>query len=372
MKMTFRKENSIGMDSYDLLQNRLQFAIHRNHLFKNPELHYLFFELTDQCNLRCLHCGSSCNAQRSRFLETKKVIETICETAGHEGRVHVVLTGGEPLLHPGFQEIIEALHNSNLYWSVVTNAMLLTDKTAEQMKKNRIYSAAVSLDGNAEEHNYLRRNSHAFDHAVRGIRILKNHGIYVQVASVITKRTLPRLEDLYIEVNDLHVDSWKVLNIEPIGEARKNSELLLDREELFRLFSFIQKKRSDFDQKPGQMEVTYGCSHFLPDAYEGKIRTTPFICGAGIMIASVQCNGDIAACLDIERRNELVQGNIYQDSLWDVWQNRFQIFRRDRTTDSPQCGDCRYALVCGGDSLHTWDFEHKNPNLCLFREKLNN
>ncbi len=284
-----------------------------------------------------------------------------------EPRVHIVLTGGEPLLHPGFQEIMEALREEHLFWSVVTNAMLVTESFAERMKQNRIYSAAVSLDGNAAEHNFLRRNSHAFDHAVRGIQILKKCGIFVQVTSVITKRTLPQLEELFSIVNGLHVDSWKVLNVEPIGQAKGNDELLLDREELYWLFDFISEKRAAFGGRAGQMEITYGCSHFLPGAYEGVIRTTPFLCGAGIMIASVQCNGDIAGCLDIERRCELVQGNIYRDSLWDVWQNRFQFFRRDRTLESPQCRDCRYAILCGGDSLHTWDFDRKQPNLCFMK-----
>ncbi|MBR6089494.1 MAG: radical SAM protein [Anaerolineaceae bacterium] len=353
------------MDDYDLMQNRLRVAYERNRLQREPELHYLFFELTDRCNLSCLHCGSSCSAGRSNFLKTGKVKEIIADTAVWEPRVHVVLTGGEPLLHPDLLEIAEELNKARLYWSVVTNAMLITDETAGRMKANHIYSAAVSLDGLKEEHNRLRQNPRAYDDTLRGIENLKKHGILVQVTSVITKRTLPLLEELREEVLKLQVESWKVLNIEPIGRADSNRELLLDRDELFRLFDFIRKCRKEAGENNSSMEITYGCSHFLPSPYEGEIRTTPFICGSGIMIASVQCNGDIAGCLDIERRPELVQGNVYRDDFWDVWRDRYQVFRRDRTLDSPKCRDCRYALLCGGDSLHTWDFDRKQPKLCL-------
>ena len=184
------------MDDYDLMQNRLRVAYERNRLQREPELHYLFFELTDRCNLSCLHCGSSCSAGRSNFLKTGKVKEIIADTAVWEPRVHVVLTGGEPLLHPDLLEIAEELNKARLYWSVVTNAMLITDETAGRMKANHIYSAAVSLDGLKEEHNRLRQNPRAYDDTLRGIENLKKHGILVQVTSVITKRTLPLLEEL--------------------------------------------------------------------------------------------------------------------------------------------------------------------------------
>ena len=356
------------MDDYELLQNRLETAYERNRLRKYPELHYLFFELTDQCNLHCLHCGSNCGARGSSFLVSEKVLEIIRNVSVKEPRVHIVLTGGEPLLHPDFSLIIEELHHAHLYWSVVTNAMLITDDMARTMKECHIYSASVSIDGTAEDHNLLRQNPAAYDLAVRGIYNLKKYDIPVQVTSVITKRTLPKLEQIHSVISKMNVFSWKVLNIEPIGRAEDNRDLLLSRDELFQLFDFIRKYRETPDENDNGMEITYGCSHFLPFPYEGTVRDAPFLCGAGIMIASVQCSGDIAACLDIERRQELVQGNIYKDDFFEVWQNRYRIFRRERTEESELCNECRYALLCGGDSFHTWDFDLKRPRLCLLTQ----
>ena len=41
--------------------------------------------------------------------------------------------------------------------------------------------------------------------------------------------------------------------------------------------------------------------------------------------------------MDIERRPELVQGNIYVDNFIDIWKNRFQIYRKDRSNDCEMC-----------------------------------
>lgn len=99
--------------------------------------------------------------------------------------------------------------------------------------------------------------------------------------------------------------------------------------------------------------------------YEHEVRDNYFICGSGIYVASVLCNGDIFSCLDIERNRKLIQGNIHKDNFIDVWENRFQVFRQDRTELCRECADCKNREICGGDSTHTWNFHKNRPNLCL-------
>lgn len=118
------------------------------------------------------------------------------------------------------------------------------------------------------------------------------------------------------------------------------------------------------------MDVSFGCSHFAGLEHERMIRDQYFFCGAGITIASIRANGGICACLDIENRPELVQGNIYSDCFIDVWRNDFSSFRTDRTALSSKCLSCPDRIICGGDSTHTWDFDANEPMLC-YRDYLN-
>lgn len=343
-------------------------AVLRKELRQKPKLRYLFIELTDCCNLHCLHCGSSCCRTNNQFLRFDEIIKLIRSVKAHDPYVHICLTGGEPLLHPQFEAIAQELYENQLFWSVVTNGTLIDASRARQLKENGVYSVSVSLDGEESEHNELRQSKTAFSKAVSGIQNLQNCGIAVQITTVVTKKNLHKLNRIYDLVRNLAADSWKVVNIEPIGRAIENQELQLSRKEFLFLLDFIREKRKQRHEKQTHINITFGCSHFLPLLYEEEVRKSLFICCAGITIAGIQCNGDIAACLDIERRPELVQGNLYQDDFWDVWKNRFQFYRKDRTEQSEFCRNCRMRMICAGDSLHTWDFLQNRPKFCLMQE----
>ena len=362
-----RKRALDSLSAEDFFEGRKQIAKLRAYLREKPELHYLFFELTDKCNLRCQHCGSGCEAHNARFLDAHAVISVIRSVAAREPRAHICLTGGEPLLHPEFDRIAHALCETRLYWSVVTNATLIDETIARKLSDCGVYSVSVSLDGGEAEHDLLRGSAGAFLLALRGVRMLRRYHIPVQITTVVTKRTLDRLDEIREIVRKADACSWKVVNIEPIGRALDHPELLLDRGDFLRLMDDIRSLRERETACGSELEVTYGCSHLLPLLYEETVRESPFLCAAGLQIASVQCSGDLAGCLDIERRPELVQGNIHQDDFWDVWDNRFAIFRADRTADSDTCSSCRLRDACGGDSLHTWDFEQRRPRMCMMQ-----
>ena len=72
-------------------------------------------------------------------------------------------------------------------------------------------------------------------------------------------------------------------------------------------------------------------------------------------------HGDIGGCLDIERRPELIQGNVYKDDFVNIWENKFKSFRTDKTRQSSRCSVCEHRKICMGDSLHTWDFDKNEP-----------
>ena len=168
----------------------------------------------------------------------------------------------------------------------------------------------------------------------------------------------------------LNVISWRVLNVDPIGRAKDNKEILLDKEEYKYLFDFIKRKREE-----NILNVEYGCSHYLGIELEKELRDTYFICVTGITVASILSNGDISVCPNIERRKEFVQGNIKTNNFVDVWENKYKIFRNENRTSCNKCKKCDKWKYCLGDSFHTWNFEDNKPNFCIKNvyggEKLN-
>ena len=144
-----------------------------------------------------------------------------------------------------------------------------------------------------------------------------------------------------------------------MGRAKQYPDLLLTKEDYRTMFEFIRNKRIAGEP------VCYGCSHYLGMEYEHEVRDWYYHCTAGTYIASIMANGDITACLDIERRPEFIQGNILRDRFKDVWENGFRIFRKDLCEENAKCAACPEKQFCHGDSYHSWDFDKHEPLLCF-------
>ena len=349
------------------IDNMTKLAEYEKNLRKNPILRHLFFELTDACNMACLHCGSNaspCNKTYLQYDTVNKVMESVAQKYD-PAKIMICLTGGEPMLHPDFYKIAARARELGFMCGITTNGTLIDEAAARRIVESGIQSASISLDGTEAVHDRFRNMKGAFRKTFDGICHLVNESrgkINVQVTTVVNKMNVGELDDIYHTVLDTGVYSWRIANLDPIGRALSNKELMLDAEDYRYLLNYIKEMRFSPDVP---IEVTYGCSHYLGEKLENMTRSHYFMCGSGIFVASVMCNGDIYSCLDIERRPELVQGNVLIDDFTDVWENRFKQFRRDRTADCKKCSECTDRQFRRGDSAHTWDYDRNEPLLCL-------
>jgi len=336
-------------------------------LYQAPKLRNLFWETTKQCNLSCKHCGSNCDYSASEDLTFDEICSFLkCFAKDfNPGEVMLSVTGGEPLLRPDLFDVMQYAADLGFIWGMTTNGTLLSYEIIQKMIKTNCKTISVSLDGLKDSHNALR-GSDCFNTVVENIKLLMDsQGFnHVQITTVLHKQNFRELQDMYLLCKSLGVDSWRVINVEPIGRASRMEGDFLTSVEFKELFEFIREKRL---KKPA-FPITYGCSHYVTLEYEMNVRDYFFICGTGINVASVLHNGDIFPCLDIERRPELIQGNIKCDDFAEIWENGFKLFRQRRDKLNKECSACSEAHFCRGDSAHTWDFDNNAPKICLKRE----
>ena len=333
-------------------------------LYRKPQLRQLFLELTLQCNERCFHCGSSCTPQKPEDLLSLEEYKAILDQVKEDfdlGRLQLCITGGEPLLRPDFFEILGYAHELGYHWGMTSNATLITPEVAHRLAEVGMDTISVSIDGLPETHDKLRGTPGGYERAMRGIQALIDEKVFkaVQVTTVVNHENIGELDALFEIMDGLDIDSWRVINLEPIGRALQWPSRMLTEEDYLRLFSFIRDKRLQ------GYPVEYGCSHYLGPAWERELRNWYWMCNAGIYTASIMANGDIGACLDIERRPETIQGNIRQSRFKDVWDKRFELFRRDLCEGSAFCRGCEHAGHCRGDAHHSWDYDNNRPMLCF-------
>lgn len=333
-------------------------------LYQAPRLCQFFLELTMRCNAHCYHCGSNCTPASVEGELSTEEFKAILDQVKEDfdiSEIMLCITGGEPLLRKDFFEIMEYAHQLGYRWGMTSNGTLITPEIAHRLSECGMATISISIDGLPETHDALRGIPGGYERAMQGIQNLIQENAFqaVQVTSVINHQNINELDELFSVMKGLDIDSWRVINLEPIGRALLRPELMCTKEDYTRLFDFIRQKRSE------GYPVQYGCSHYLGVAYEKEVRDWYWICNAGVYTASIMANGDIGACLDIERRPETIQGNIRNDRFSDVWENRFSLFRKDLSEDSAQCTECAHKEFCRGDAHHSWDYDHNRPLVCM-------
>ena len=119
-------------------------------------------------------------------------------------------------------------------------------------------------------------------------------------------------------------------------------------------------------RKSKEIDIKFSCEGYV-GKYEPLVRDSFFFCRAGINIGSILIDGSISACPNIDR--SFSQGNIYKDSFYSVWENKFQPFRNRDWTRTGQCKTCKDFKDCQGNGLHNWHGEKNNVLVC-HKEKI--
>lgn len=353
------------MNPFDAkIKNLKQLSEYRRSIIHHPPLRNLFLELTLRCNEHCIHCGSRCGEFAGSFelpLEQyKKILDDVKRDFGLSA-IKLDITGGEPLLRSDFFEIMGYANQLGYQWGMTSNAALINDETAEKLHRCGMRTISVSIDGMEHTHDRLRGRKGAFSSAMNGVDALIRCGKFehIQITTVVNHQNIHELPLMFSLLDKIDITSWRIINIEPMGRAKEHPELILTKEEYQYLFRFIYEKRME------GYPLTYGCSHFLGLTYERQVRDWYFLCNAGLYTASIRANGDIVACLDIEPRPELIQGNILTDNLKTVWENKFELFRNDLSSRSQKCRQCAEREFCHGGSYHSWDYDKNEPIICF-------
>ena len=327
---------------------RWLFRLFRRNETALHELNYLFWECTWRCNLACRHCGSDCKAE-SRvpdmpFADFLKAIEPL-EQRYKRDTVLIAITGGEPLLRADLADCGRTLRAHGFRWGIVTNGMLYDEARHRELLAAGLGSVTVSLDGLEATHNALRNHPQSFQRALRALQLIATAPqLHYDVVTCVHTNNLPELPQLRELLIAKGVRHWRLFTIAPIGRAADDRELQLTRPQVEQMLQFIADTRHE-----GRIDLKYSCEAYT-GKYEEEVRDSHFFCRAGINIGSVLIDGNISACPNINR--SFVQGNIHNDNLMDVWDNRFQVMRDRSWMKCGPCARCADFKQCLGGAMH--------------------
>ncbi len=147
-------------------------------------------DLTRHCNLRCAHCYlGPRNDDDFVFpgpeLETSRILSILDEVT-EAGCLFLLLTGGEVLLHPDFEQIYTHARRNGLYVTVFTNATLVDDRVVRLFREMPPKVVEVSLYGaTAETYERVTGVAGSFAQCMDGIRRLHEGGVKLTLKTTV-------------------------------------------------------------------------------------------------------------------------------------------------------------------------------------------
>jgi radical SAM enzyme (rSAM/lipoprotein system) len=272
--------------------------------------------------------------------------------------ITVVITGGEPLLRKDLVLCGRTLREHGFRWGIVTNGYGYSSDVHAGLLAAGMGTVTLSLDGLENSHNWLRANEKSFENAIRALDlIVSSKGLTYDVVTCVNRKNISELSDFKDFLISKKVKAWRLFTIAPIGRAANNNELILSSGELKQLIDFIALSRINSD-----IDVKFSCEAYV-GKYEKRIRDSYFFCRAGINIASVLIDGSISACPNIDRN--FVQGNIFDDNIMEIWDNRFEIMRNRNWTKAGICKNCEDYKNCNGGAMHLWNKKKDTILTCI-------
>ena len=300
--------------------------------------HMIVWELTDHCNLRCSYCYVG--RGNGSYLSFESCLRTL-ETLREFGVKRVVLSGGEPLLHPQIMQIVRSVMDQCFETVLVTNATLVDDDTAKELRDAGIAFVQVSLDGDELTHNEIRGKG-CFCKTVNGIKCLTKAGIDVVVRFTATRTNVMSLPSLIKICKGLGVALDAGL-VKPTVKAR-----ISDLPATQTYFEMVDRLLNHIGDN--LVQSSRSCHPIESYAYEQDYG--PRRCLAGTDLAAITQDGKFIPCPYISGQKSLKVGGLAYDfpdfgeNIENLWASSrlFSLFRFSKCRDCPLS-----ALISSGD-----------------------
>jgi radical SAM protein with 4Fe4S-binding SPASM domain len=313
-----------------------------------------FWELTEACNLRCIHCEANAAIPAPDELSTAEALGVL-ESLAQLGCENVYLTGGEPLLRQDWPELARKAHSLGMVTWLISNGVLVDANAIRALQDAGVFGLSISLDGTRDVHDKIRlpalsSTPSSYDSAIRAIRLGVASELKTAVISLVHRNNLGQLREMHELLVILGVEVWQVQVCMPLGRMRHHrAELLIEPEDLPDLERELAELIED-----GRMRIAvgdnigyYGRNEPLLRGSVRGIKSFWMGCFAGCRIVALCANGDVKGCPSHPR--DLVVGNVRDLPLAEIWgdEKRFHYNTAwDEAKLAGACKDCPHAGLC--------------------------
>ena len=310
----------------------------------------VMFELTYNCNEKCIHCfnpGASRNdSEKSTRGDTKELnlsdYKRIIDELAEMGVVRITLTGGDPFVKKDIWAIIQYIYDKDFALDIYTNGIYLSEND-NVFKLAKFFPRSVGISiysGDAYIHELITRRKDSFEKSLSVIKSLTNLAIPMMIKCPITKANVKLYYTVANIANEYGGTIQYDLSISNSvdGDFSITKNLRIDEKTME-----IVLRDSQVPLYVGEEVPNYGQQHKDPSSN---------LCGAGHYSINITPDGKVYPCnaLTIEL------GNVNSETFSSIWKNSEELIKLRKITlaDTEICGKlpcCEYCNYCVGCSF---------------------
>ncbi len=357
---------------------------------RKPSGPVVIWNLIRRCNLTCKHCyTTSADINFPGELTTAEIYTVMADLKAFRVPV-LILSGGEPLLHPDIFSISKTARDMGFYLALSSNGTLINQQNIEQIAEIDYQYIGVSLDGMRETHDKFRQKQGSFAASLEGIRLCREHGIKAGVRFTLTRDNAHDFQSMLQLMDDEDIDKFYLSHLNYGGRGNKNrqddADFKMTRDVMDQLFD----KCLSWERQGLHREIVTGNNDADAVYFLHWVRKNFPEKAAHIQVKLQQWGGN-ASGVNVANIDNL--GNVHPDTFWwhyslgNVRKRPFSVIWQDISDplmaglkQSPRplkgrCGHCHFQTVCNGNTRvraqqTTGDFWAEDPGCYLLDEEI--
>ncbi len=332
---------------------------------RKPVAPVVIWNLIRRCNLTCKHCyTTSADIDFLGELTTPEIYAVMDDLKAFKVPV-LILSGGEPLLHPDIFAISRRAKDMGFYVALSSNGTKISSDNIDEIAAIDYQYIGVSLDGIKETHDQFRRVKGSFDEALRGVHLCLEKGIKVGIRFTLTQDNASDFPALLQLMDDNNIDKFYLSHLNYGGRGNKNrkddAHFDMTRAVMDLLFETSYEwlkagKDREFVTGNNDADAVYFL-HWVAKHFPDKVKH---------IAAKLEQWGGNASGVNVANIDNL--GNVHPDTFWwhydlgNVKQRPFSEIWMD--TSDPlmaglkqqprplegRCVSCHYLNICNGNT----------------------
>lgn len=302
------------------------------------------FELTPVCNMKCDMCFIRLPQAQVQALGGLRPLESwldIARQLRQMGTLFILLTGGEPMLYPQFNELYMELRRMGFIITINTNGTLITEETCRMFARLQPRRVNVTLYGASRE-TYADMCHHAdgFDRCMSALRLLKQYHIDTKINVSVTRRSVADYEAIMAIADELGMPAVVNAYMFPAlrqlcAGCRDVDAERITPEQAARYQEAFMRYRQGADYPQYLRSIVYNVDEVEPDS-EGQGVS----CRAARSSVWINWRQQMTPCVLMEHPMVPLDGTTVADAWASVTAQADQLPRFEK------CAGCRLRKLC--------------------------